>query len=149
MKLRSVIPAMVFLLIARPDGRSQVKLRSTDRPVFMSAARLELLCEDWNSLNPGGKRPANDAVLNVSPKQIVGAEMCEAYILGVMDDRVENAFGAHYHPVPSEIDYLKPLIDAFMKHVKDHPEEEDFAASTIIRKVEALIVQAQSQKPKS
>jgi hypothetical protein len=110
----------------------------------MSAERLAVFCGDWESVNPGGTPPEDSDVLNVSPQQIARSMACEAYIFGVLDGRLEGRFGAHYHPVPSRPSYLKTLIDTFLKYSKDHPEEEGLAASTMLGKVQALIINAES-----
>src|SRR5579864_2855495 len=114
-------------------GQTQTELKKGDRPVFMSAQRLALLCEDWGALHPNGRRPKDDEVLKVSDQQIVRSEACDAYILGVYDAQLEGLFpSGHYHPVGSQMDFMKLLIDTFLKYVKDHPEKQNFAASTLL-----------------
>lgn len=54
--------------------------------------------------------------------------------------------GSHYNPVPSQMRDKKTLIDTFVKYVSDHPEEEDFAASTVLAKAEKII--AATHKPR-
>jgi hypothetical protein len=114
----------------------------------MSVQRLQLLCEDWYSLHPGGKRPKDSDVLNVSPEEMVRSAACESYIFGALDGGLEEKIGPRYHPVPSELDYMKTLIDSFLKYAKEHPEEQDFAASTALNKVQRLIVQSQTPENK-
>jgi len=60
-----------------------------------------------------------------------------------MDGRLEAGFGVHYHPVPSQIDYMKALVDTFLKYAKDHPEKQNFAASTVLGEAEEILHQAQ------
>jgi hypothetical protein len=143
-KVTGLFAVLVLLFVVQANGQASAKLKLGDRPVFMSSQRLALYCDDWNSLNPGGKPPTDSDVLNVSPQQIARSMACEAYILGVMDRGLEEKFGPRYHPAPSVLDYLKPLIDTFLKYVNDHPEEESLAASTVLLKAESLIAQAQT-----
>ena len=138
----------VLIVVVQAGGQTPARLKAGDRPVFMSAELLALYCEDWNILNPGGEPPKDTDVLNVSPQQLARSMACQAYILGVTDGRLEGKAAPPYHPIPSRLDYLKTLIDTFLKYVKDHPEEESLAASTVLRKAEILIVQAQTQEKK-
>lgn len=70
---------------------------------------------------------------------------CDGYIDGVLDQRLEG-LGSHYNPVPSRISWRKTLIDTFIKYVTDHPEEEDFSASTVLHEAEKIM--ADAQKPR-
>jgi hypothetical protein len=135
---------LAVFVACESTGQSQTKLKPGDRPVFMTADRLAMLCQDWNPLHPGGRAPKDSDVLNVSVQQMVRSNACESYILGVMDEDFETTFRKGYHPIQSELDYLKPLIDGFLKYVNDHPEEENLAACTIIHRIEARIVRAQT-----
>jgi hypothetical protein len=110
----------------------------------MSVQLLQLLCEDWYSLHPGGRTPKDSDVLNVSPEEIVRSAACESYIFGVLDGGLEDKIGPRYHPVSSELNYMKTLIDSFLKYAKERPEEQDFAASTALNNVQRLIVQSQT-----
>ena len=119
-----------------------------DRPAFMTASRLALMCDDWGTLHPGGLPPKDGATLNVSPQEMIRSGACDAYILGVLDGSFEDKMGPRYHPVPSTLDYMKTLVDSFLKYVKEHPEEQDFAASTVLIKVQRIIVEAQTPEGK-
>ena len=114
----------------------------------MSTNRLALLCVDWNALHPGGLPPADSDILNVSTQEIVRSNACDAYILGFLDGGFEDKIGARYHPIPSVFDHMKTLVDSFLKYSKEHPEEQDFAASTALNKVRRMIVEAQSPESK-
>jgi len=129
-------------------GQTQTELKKGDRPVLMSAQRLALLCEDWGSLHPNGRRPKDDEVIRASMKQAVRAEACDAYILGIYDAQLEGMFPSrHYHPVASQTDFMKQLIDTFLKCVKDHPEKQDFAASTLLMEAKKIVNGAQAAQP--
>jgi len=130
-----VLSALVF---AQP----QAKFKKGDRPVFMSAQRLAFLCADWNAINPGGKHPRDNDVLDVSPKEIIRGSACDAYIAGV-EDAGFDSYGSKYHPVPAALDYMKPLVDTFIKRVADHPEEQDLAASTVLHEAEKTVADAE------
>src|ERR1035441_6944071 len=136
MKLAALLAVLFLFIVPQAGCQVTAKLKAGDRLVFMSAQRLALYCDDWNSLNPGGKPPEDTDSFNVSVQQIVRSLACETYISGVMDGRLEGNFGPQYHPVPSRLDYLKPLVDTFLKYVEDHPEDECLAASTILLKAE-------------
>jgi len=63
-----------------------------------------------------------------------------------MYDERFNALGTRYHPVQTTPDYMKPLIDTFIKRVSDHPEEQDLAAlaaATVLHEAEELVGNAQ------
>jgi hypothetical protein len=44
---------------------------------------------------------------------------------------------------------MKPLIDTFLKYLADHPEEQDFAASTILNKAMHTVANAQTPVKKN
>jgi hypothetical protein len=122
-------------------------VKKGDRPVFMTVERLAFYCEDWGAINPGGQPPKSSDLLRVSGEQITKGTACETYIRGYNDARIEKAFGDHYHPVPASLDHMKALIDTFLKYSKDHPEKQDFAASTILEEVEEILRKAQKAAP--
>lgn len=122
-------------------------IKKGDRPVFMTVERLAFYCEDWSSINPGGQPPKSSDVLRVSGEQIAKGTACETYIRGYYDGRIEKAFGSRYHPVHANLDHMKALIDTFLKYSKDHPEKQDFAASTILEEIEEILRTAQKATP--
>ena len=135
---------LLFLSCVFASAQSKPALKKGDRPVFMTAARLVFLCEDWSPVfYPAGK-PLNDSdQVKISGEQLAHALGCDSYILGVEDEGL-SFMGPNYHPVPSRLDYMKSLIDTFIKLVKDHPEKEQFAASTLLKDAEKLITATQS-----
>jgi hypothetical protein len=134
-----ILAACVVTMSAEP-----LSLHKGDRPVFVSVRSLATACEDWNAINPDGKPPRADstAMVNVSVTQIARGFYCTAYILGYEDARLEG-LGSHYHPVAGYPDYMKTLVDSFLKYAKDNPEKQDFAASTALQQVEEIIGKAQ------
>jgi hypothetical protein len=125
-------------LISQTSKASQ----QSHRPVFVSVERLALLCLDWNAVNPRGNRPDANATLNISPQQMARAFACDAYIDGVNDESLESKFEANYKPLPSELNYKKALIEAFLRYASSHPEELSLAASTVLGRVQhALAIQ--------
>jgi hypothetical protein len=147
-KRGAILVLMVVVFTTQAMGQVNPKLRPGDRPVFMSASRLAVLCEDWGALHPGGLPPKDNDTLNVSEREIVRSNACESYIFGVLDAGLEEKIGSRYHPVPSALDYMKTLIDSFLKYVQEHPEEQDLAASTALNKVQRFIVQSQTPESK-
>jgi len=116
------------------------------RPVFVTASRLAASCQDWAAvLYPYGHPLRDEETVNVTQEQIAHAAGCEMYILGVADQKMEPGFGSHYRPLASKLAEIKALIDTFLKYVKDHPEQEDFAASTLLSEAEKIIVKTQKQ----
>ena len=81
---------LVTVLVAfKASGQALKKLQPSDRPVFMSASHLALLCEDWG-LHTGGKPPKDTDTLKVSMQEIVRSTACDAHIAGVNDGRFEE-----------------------------------------------------------
>jgi hypothetical protein len=125
-------------------AQAQPDLKRGDRPVFRSARVLADDCRKFLVIFPDGKPLSEGTSYKVTTDQMVGAASCSAYIAGAEDRELEGPrFGSHYHPVPAEVDYIKPLIDTFLKYVGDHPEEQDFAASTILQRAEKMVLEAQ------
>lgn len=133
-----------FLTVCGSMNSQQEELKKGNRAVFLSAANLAEACADWNAINPGGHFPKEDDVLNITTTQIAHGVECEWYILGVHDGHLDAGTPPHYHPVRIGLDYMKPMIDTFLKYVKDHPEKQDFAASTVLGEVEKILLKAQT-----
>jgi hypothetical protein len=143
------IPTIVLLILTAfvvPASAQVPPLKKGERAVFLTVARLTLYCGDWNAAHPGGREPRADsnAMIKVSEEQITNGIACDLYILGVHDGRLDAGSPAHYHPVGVYLDYMKPMVDTFLKYSKDHPERQDFAASTVLGEVEAIITKAQT-----
>jgi hypothetical protein len=73
----------------------------------------------------------------VSAGDMAAVGRCTGYIEGVADEfRVRESVGSHYHLVPSGRGELPILIGTFLKRVAEHPEERDFAASTVLHEAD-------------
>jgi len=143
---------IVVLLCAAPAlaQKTLSDLKKNDRPVFVSAKDLAEDCRTLLTVFPDAKPlPDDDKPVNTSIDQIAGAVRCKFYILGVYDGGLERSFGSHYHPVPTRLADMKPLIDTFLKYLADHPEEQDFAASTILYKASQVVTNAQTPAKKN
>ncbi|MGH2482506.1 MAG: hypothetical protein ACRDHW_22905, partial [Ktedonobacteraceae bacterium] len=112
--------------------------------VFYSAKEFADDCQKFLKVFPGGKPlPNDDAKHAASVDELIGVTRCTAYIRGVHDGQLEATFGSHYHPVSSQIDFLGVLVTTSVKYVLDHPEEQDFAASTILGQAEKIIAKSE------
>lgn len=140
-------PVLILALLCGAPALAQktlTDLRKNDRPVFLSAADLAEDCRTFLAVFPDGKPLPDDKQSAVSISQITGAVRCTAYILGVQDGELERSYGTHYHPVSTRLPPLKPLIDTFLKYLSDHPEQQGFAASTILDKAMELVANAET-----
>jgi hypothetical protein len=66
---------------------------------------------------------------------MAGVGRCTGYLEGVADEFRESV-GSHYHSFSEGRGELPILIDAFLKRVAEHPEEADFAASTVLHEAD-------------
>lgn len=135
---------ILFLAFFCGAASAQTKLKKGDRPVFYSAQKLAHDCRDALSINHGNLDFDNNEAYSVSKEQLIGATTCAAYINGVYDESLES-LGSHYNPIPASMGFRQTLVNTFVKYVSDHPEEEDFAASTVLARVAKII--ANVQKP--
>jgi hypothetical protein len=114
-----------------------VGVKNADRGIFVSAQALAVSCRamkdavgDDYLLDPG-------MTYKVSAGDMAAIGRCTGYIEGVADEfRVRESVGSQYHPVPSGRGELPILIDTFLKRVAEHPEERDFAASTVLHEAD-------------
>ncbi len=117
------------------------------RPVFYPASSLAAICQDWSDVfYAHGHALTNAETVDASTEKIMHAMNCQMYILGFQDGKMERVFGSHYRPLSSHITEMKPLIDTFLKYVKDHPEQGDFAASTLLLESEKIVVKVEKSK---
>ena len=129
---------LCFVLLFVPMGHAQKGASKEKwRPVFCPAQALASDCQTYSriSFHPDGSRLRDDETVSATPNEIAIAMRCRFYILGWMDESLESLDGEppryaprHMEEVPEE----KVLIDTFVKYVKDHPEQENYAASTIL-----------------
>jgi len=150
MKNKILLGLVVLLGASALAQKTSSDWKKNDRPVFLSAKDLAEDCRTFLTVLPYGKPfPNDDKPVNVSTDQLAGAIRCKFYIQGVNDGELEHVFGSHYHPVPARLEGMKPLIDTFLKYLADHPEEQDFAASTILDKAVQIAANAQTPAKKN
>ena len=128
---------LCFVLLFVPIGHAQKGgLEKKWRPVFWPAQALASDCQTYSriSFHPDGSRLRDDETVSATPNEIAIAMRCRFYILGWMDESLESLDGVppRYAPRHMEVPDEKVLIDTFIKYVKDHPEQENYAASTIL-----------------
>lgn len=144
--MRNAAAGLLILLAVPLAAQAPTNLKKGDRPVFYSAGALAKDCRVGSTLLANGPlQPDNN--YSLSMEQLASLGKCEGYIDGVMDARLDSYThlwpNSRYNPIPSTLGYGPKLIDTFIKYVTDHPEEEDFAASTVLAKVEKIIGNAQ------
>jgi hypothetical protein len=128
---------LCFVLLLAPAGNAQKdSSKKKWRPVFWPAQALASDCQTYSriSFHPDGSRLRDDETVSVTPDEMAIAMRCRFYIMGWMDESLESLDGEppRYAPRHMEVPEEKVLIDTFIKYVKDHPEQEDYAASTIL-----------------
>ncbi len=145
MKVVTILALISFFCI--PAVAQVDRSPKRDRPVFYSAGDLAEDCQAWLKVFPGGKPlPNNDETVAATNEEVIRAIKCGTYIVGALDGELEPAFGSHYHPVQTQLTDNKLLIDTMLKYLADHPEEQNFAASTILNKARKIIANAQAAK---
>lgn len=118
--------------------------KAADRPVFRSARVLAGQCQSFSDFESREtSRLPSDAV-QISAPDMARISGCVGYIQGYEDAMLEG-LGPHYHPVPAEESDMVPFVGTFLKLVADHPEEEDFAATTVLHEAEKVM--ADAEKP--
>jgi len=134
--MKWILAASASLLIF---GGHAIAVKKIDRGVFVSARELAATCqvmkdtvEEDYAIGPrqGGRSFARSATSDVD----MAVGRCLGYVEGVADEFVEP-MGTH-HPFPAGRGELPILIHAFLKHVAEHPEEADFAASTVLHEAD-------------
>jgi hypothetical protein len=140
---------LCFVLLFVPTGHAQKgALNKKERPVFWPAQALASDCQTYSRIyfHPDGSRLRDDETVSVTSNEIAIAMRCQFYILGWMDESLESLDGKppRYAPRHMQLQDEKVLIDTFIKYVKDHPEQENYAASTIL----AISIRIVSEKTK-
>jgi Rap1a immunity proteins len=114
-----------------------VAVKKSDRSVFVSAQVLAVSCRAMKDAvgydNLLGSQGSNRPPKTTGDMAAVGR--CTGYIEGVADEFRES-MGSHYHPVRAPRGELPMVIEAFLKRVDEHPEEADFAASTVLHEAD-------------
>ena len=134
--------AMSFLIF---DGNT-VAVKKADRGVLVSARELAASCQAMKDaigedyvLGPqqGGRPFARPATSDIDMAPI---GRCMGYIEGVADE-FREPMGSN-HPFSAGRGELPVLIDVFLKRVVEHPEEADFAASTVLHEADNDVLRA-------
>lgn len=126
---------------------AQRTLQKGESPVFYSASELASDCKLFLEVFPDGKPLPADAVVHFTEAQAIGAAKCATYIRAYLDIGFEPR-AAHYSPVPANLPSdIGTYVTTFLKLVADHPEEGNKAASTLLRRVDALIAKSEGIAP--
>ncbi|SRR6266849_745510 len=146
--MRNVLFCGLAVVVLAAPLLNQAQRKKADRPVFRSTRRVANDCRTFLKIFPDGKPLPNDEKVSATVEQLGEVAACKAYIDGVQDEGMENTFGEKYHPVPTRLESFGTLVNTFVKYSDDHPEQGDFAASTLLDKSMRLIVETES-KPKT
>ena len=126
------IVAMSLLIL----GGHTIVVKKTDRGDFVSAQELAASCQAMKDavgedyvLGPGARSSTK------LTGDLVAIGRCMGYVEGVADEFRESV-GSHYHPISAGRGELPMLIETFLKRVAEHPEEGDFAASTVLHEAD-------------
>jgi hypothetical protein len=139
-----ILPQVLLVVLALPI-LDQVQLKKTDRPVFRSVKEVASDCRSFLKLSPNGDPLPVAGITTTTMDQIVEAARCTSYLAGVEDGRLNASYGEKYHPVPTQLESFGTIVITFVKYADDHPEQQDFAASTVFDKSMRLIIDAQGQ----
>jgi hypothetical protein len=125
----------LVLLPASAGHAQKGTLKKRERFVFWPAQALASDCQTFSRIyfHPDGSRLRDDETVSVTPDDMAIAVRCRFYIFGWMDEPLESLDGG------STTIYAKThggsrgeSLNTFIKYVKDRPEQENFAASTIL-----------------
>jgi hypothetical protein len=127
--------ALASLLILGGLGLAQMsRVKRIDRPVFVSAQTIAVSCQTMqDAVGDGLLDPSK--TYKLTAVDVAAAGRCTGYIEGVAAEFWESV-GSHYQSVPAGRGELPILIDTFLKRVAEHPEERDFAASTVLHEAD-------------
>jgi hypothetical protein len=110
-------------------------VKKVDRGVFVSAQELAVSCRAMKDavgkdylINPG-------KTYKLAAGDVAAVGRCTGYVEGVADEFRESV-GSHYRPFSEGRGELSILIDTFLKRVAEHPEEANFAASTVLHEAD-------------
>jgi hypothetical protein len=128
--------AVALLVILGALGLSQtVEVKKVDRPVFVSAQTLAVICQATKDAVGEDYVVDPSKTYKLTAGDVAAVGRCTGYIEGVADEFREPV-GLHYQSVPAGRGELPILIDTFLKRVAEHPEERDFAASTVLHEAD-------------
>ena len=115
-----------------------VAVKKVDRGVFVSAQELAVSCQAMKDAVGDDYLLGSQSTNRLPGKptgDMVAVGRCTGYIEGVADEFREST-GSHYRPVRAPRGEMPILIDTFLKRVAEHPEEADFAASTVLHEAD-------------
>lgn len=128
--------AFASLLILGSVGLAQtVTLKKVDRRVFVSAQTLAVSCQAMKDAVGEGFLLDPSKTYKLTTGELAAVGRCTGYIEGVADEFRES-MDSQYRSVPAGRGELPILIDTFLKRVAEHPEERDFAASTVLHEAD-------------
>jgi hypothetical protein len=120
-------------------GWHTLAVKKIDRGVFVSARELAASCQIMkDEVGENYLFLGRQGVSRLSGKpttDMAAVGRCTGYLEGVADEFRESV-GSHYHSFSEGRGELPILIDAFLKRVAEHPEEADFAASTVLHEAD-------------
>lgn len=116
-------------------GKTVTEKKVPDRQVFVPAQDLAASCqavkdavgEDY-LVNPG-------KAYKLTTVDMAAIGRCTGYIEGVADE-FREAIGSCYHPITAGRGELPLLVNTFLKRVAEHPDEAEFAASTVLQEAD-------------
>lgn len=128
--------AFASLLILGSLGLAQtVTVKKVDRRVFVSAQTLAVSCQAMKDAVGEGFLLDPSKTYKLTTGDLAAIGRCTGYIEGVADEFRES-MDSQYLSVPAGRGELPILIDTFLKRVAEHPEERDFAASTVLHEAD-------------
>lgn len=132
--------AFASLLILGSLGLAQtVTVKKVDRRVFVSAQTLAVSCQAMKDAVGEGFLLDPSKTYKLTTGDLAAIGRCTGYIEGVADEFRES-MDSQYLSVPAGRGELPILIDTFLKRVAEHPEERDFAASTVLHEADNDVV---------
>jgi hypothetical protein len=131
------VQSLVFasLLILGSLGLAQPVTVKVDRRVFVSAQTLAVSCQAMKDAVGEGFLLDPSKTYKLTTSDLTAVGRCTGYIEGVADEFRES-MDSRYHSIPAGRGELPILIDTFLKRVAEHPEERDFAASTVLHEAD-------------
>jgi hypothetical protein len=128
--------ALTWLLILSGLGLAQTgTVKKSDRPVFVSAQALAVSCQAMKDAVGNDYLVDPSKTYKLTGDDVAAVGRCMGYIEGVADEFRESA-GSQYRSVPAGRGELPMLIDTFLKRLAEHPEEREFAASTVLHEAD-------------
>ncbi len=148
MKLRYSSRSIVLVLILTCSAivTAQTK-KNGQRPVFLSGLELAPSCTLWRNI-VSQKDPSNpDKLHSTNATEMIGAARCTGYILGWLDGELDPVFSVPYSARASDMSEMSTFVDVFLKYEGDHPELQNYAATTLLHRAQQIIADAEKPRP--